>query len=114
MTKFAGFSVLLPLVLLASCGEPPKPATPALTPEAASQLLHYNSKAKVWLEHVKKQDPSCEYRLELPNQMANPVQIDVSHIVWCGGKPSSREFNASVSFEYDKAAGHWTIVRFAS
>jgi hypothetical protein len=34
--------------------------------------------------------------------------------MWCGGKPSSIELNASVSFEYDKAAGHWIIARFAS
>jgi hypothetical protein len=114
MTKYAGLSAVLLLVLSAGCGSPPKPATPALTPEAAAQLLRYNSKAEVWLMHVKKQDPSCEYRLDIPNQMAGPTQIDVSHIVWCGGKPSSREFDASVSFEYDKAAGHWVVARFAS
>ena len=115
MTKTAGFSALLPLALwLAACGDPPKPVTPALTPETASQLLHYNSRAAVWLAHAKKQDPTCEYKLELPNQMAGPVQVDVDHIMWCSGKQSSLELNASVSFQYDKAAGHWVIARFAS
>ena len=115
MTKLAGISTLLPLAwLLAACGDPPKPATPALTPQNAAQLLHYNSRAAVWLVHVKKQDPTCEYKLELPDQRTGPLQIDADHIVWCGGKPSPRELNASVSFEYDRAAGHWTIARFSS
>jgi hypothetical protein len=115
MKKIAAFCALPPLALLiGACGSPPKPVTPALTPETAAQLLHYNSKAAVWLEHAKKQDPSCEYKLDLPNQMAGPVEIDVDHVLWCSGKPSSRELNATVTFEYDKAAGHWVITRFAS
>ncbi len=101
-------------LLLTACGDPPKPTTPALTPETAAQLLHYNSKAEVWLAHVKKENASCEYKLDLPSQMSNPVQIDLDHIVWCGGRPSPRELSASVTFEYDKAAGHWTVARFAS
>ncbi|HMF79746.1 MAG TPA: hypothetical protein VK604_29055 [Bryobacteraceae bacterium] len=101
-------------LLLTACGAPPKPATPALTPETAAQLLHYNAKASVWLAHVKKQNPTCEYKLEIPNQMASPVEIDVPRIVWCGGQPAPRELNASVSFEYDKSTGRWTVARFAS
>jgi hypothetical protein len=114
MTKLAGLSTVSVLLLGACGGAPPKPITPALTPEIAAQLLHYNGKAAVWLAHVKKQNPSCDYKLDLPNQMTSPTQIDVPHIVWCGGSPSPLELNASVSFEYDKAAGHWTIARFSS
>src|SRR5437763_1955599 len=38
---------LLSLTFLVACG-PPKPKTPALTPEQASSLLHYNSRAEAW------------------------------------------------------------------
>ena len=105
----------LPLVFLAliSCGSP-KPTTPALTPQTAAELLQYNNKAKDWLTYVKKQNPACEYKLDLPDQSAQPTSIDLDHIVSCAGRPSPKEFDASVSFVYDKDAGHWVITRFAS
>lgn len=110
LTKLVPFALLLS----ACSSAPPKATVPALTPEAAAQLLRYNSKAEVWLAHVKKENPTCEYKLDLPDQMRTPTQIDLDHIVWCGGRQSPLELNASVTFIYDPAAGHWTVARFAS
>jgi hypothetical protein len=111
MTKHAclGFAVLLAL----SCS-PPKPTVPALNPEQAASLLQFNNRAQGWLTYVKKNNATCQYRLDLPDQSSNPTTIDLDHIVVCGGRPAPKEFDASVSFEYDKAAGTWKITRFAS
>jgi hypothetical protein len=100
-------------LLLAACS-PPKPVTPYLTPQTASELLHYDTKAEAWMTHVRRQDPSCEYKLELPDQTNHPAQIDLQHIVSCANRPSPRELDASVSFRYDKATQHWVIERFSS
>jgi hypothetical protein len=101
------------ILFCAACGDP-KPATPALTPQLAAELLHYNNSAENWIKSVKQRDPSCEYRLDLPDQTPKPTEIDLTHIVWCGNSPGPREFDASVSFEYDKAAQRWVIKRFSS
>lgn len=100
-------------LLAASCSQP-KVEIPALTPQAAATLLSFNSKAKVWMEHVRKEDPACEYKIELPDQTNHPTTLDVDHAVSCGGKQSPRALDASVTFVYDAAAGHWTISRFSS
>lgn len=105
--------ILLLLLLAASCG-PPKPRVPALTPQEAQTLLNYNPKAETWMIHVKKTDPSCEYRLDLPDQTSQPTSIDLDHIVYCGNRPSPREFDAAVSFVYDPQTQRWTITRFQS
>ena len=99
-------------VLMVACS-PPKPTTPSLTPEMATQLLHYNNKAENWMIYVRKQDPSCAYKLDLPDQTAHPAEIDLDHIVLCGNRPSPKEFDAAVSFEYDTAAQKWVIKRFS-
>lgn len=96
------------------CGAPPKPAVPALTPETAMSLLRFNPKAQTWLIYVKKQNPTCDYSLELPDQASQPTSLDLKHIVSCGGRPSPMELDASVSFEYDKNAQKWIITRFSS
>jgi hypothetical protein len=101
------------LLFCVACG-PQEPVTPALTPQLAGELLHYNNNAENWLTHVKKQNPSCAYQLDLPAQTSHPTQIDLAHIVSCGGAPSPMEFDASVSFEYDKQAKHWVIKLFTS
>lgn len=105
--------VFLALLIAASCGTP-KPRVPSLTPEGARALLNYNPKAETWMIHVKKQDPSCEYRLDLPDQTSQPTEIDLDHIVYCGNRPSPREFDAAVSFAYDPQTQRWTITRFQS
>ena len=104
---------LAPVLLLAACA-PPKPKTPALTPEAANQLLHYNNKALNWMTYVKKQNAACEYKLELPDQTSGPTQIDLDHIVVCANRPSPKEFDASVSFAFDPSTQKWTLLRFSS
>ena len=111
MAKLLG--CLAPFLLLAACA-PPKPKTPSLTPETAAQLLQYNNKAKDWLIYVKKQNPACEYRLDLPDQIAGPTQIDLDHIVLCGNRPSPKEFDAAVSFAFDPDTQKWMVTRFSS
>jgi hypothetical protein len=106
-------SVFGSFLLLAACSEPPKPQIPALTPDVANQALHYDSKAEGWIAHAKKQDSSCIYQLDIPDQTNHPTQLDFTHIVKCGGRPSPLELDASVSFEYDKNAQHWVIMRFS-
>ncbi|MGH9583208.1 MAG: hypothetical protein ACRD4O_09760 [Bryobacteraceae bacterium] len=96
------------------CGAPPRPSIPALTPQNAAELLHYDNRAANWLTFVRKQDPSCDYRLELPNQSAHPTEIDLNHIVSCAGRPSPAEFNAGVSFVYDQNRHEWVIRQFSS
>lgn len=111
MVKILRF--LAPVLLLAAC-TPPKPKTPALTPETAAQLLHYNNKALNWMTYVKKQNASCEYKLDLPDQTSGPTEIDLSHIVLCGNRPSPKEFDASVSFAFDPQTQKWVLTRFSS
>lgn len=110
MNRIASFGLLF---ALAAC-TPPKPATPALTPGAAAELLHYNGRAGAWITHVKQQNASCDYQLDLPDQISHPTELDLDHIVYCGGRPSPREYDASVSFAYDPDKKQWVIKRFAS
>lgn len=105
--------LVLGLFVLVSC-TPPKPQTPALTPQAAASLLQYNAKAKTWLIHVQKENPTCVYKLDLPDQTSHPTTLDVDHIVSCGGRPSPRALDATVTFTYDEAAGRWAVSRFQS
>jgi hypothetical protein len=105
--------VLICALLLAACSPPPPP-TPSLTPQNAAELLHYNNRAENWLKFVKKHDPTCGYKLDIPDQSSHPAAIDLDHIVWCANRPGPKEFDASVQFVYDKAAQRWVILRFNS
>ncbi|MBV9268520.1 MAG: hypothetical protein JO061_20295 [Acidobacteriaceae bacterium] len=102
------------VALLLSCGSPPKSDIPALNPEEAASLLQFDNKAADWLKYVKKQNPACDYKLDLPDQSAHPTEIDLDHIVWCSSRPGPREYDASVVFVYDKATQRWTVSRFSS
>jgi len=102
------------LVLLASCGGPPKATTPALTPELAAQLLNFDERAQNFIGHVKKQNANCDFRLTLPDQVPPMTQIDLEHIVLCANRPAPLEFDASVTFVYDPAAQKWRLKRFSS
>lgn len=112
IATFSKFGIPLILLLATACGTP-KPRVPSLGPEEANALLHYNSKAETWMIHVKRADPSCEYRLDLPDQTSQPTAIDLDHIVYCGNRPSPKEFDAAVSFAYDPQTGKWSITRFS-
>ena len=76
--------------------------------------MQVNAKAKTWLEHVRKENASCDYKLDIPDQASHPTTIDLDHIVVCGGRPSPMALDASISFAYDQNAGHWVITRFLS
>lgn len=106
--------VPLSFLFLAACSGPAKNDIPSLNPEQAYQLLNFDNKAHAWITTVKQQDPGCTYRFELPDQSAHPTEIDIPHAVSCGGSVSPRQFNASVSFAYDKAAQKWMVSRFSS
>ena len=97
-----------------TCSAPPKPSIPSLTPETAYTLLQNNGRAKDWITYVRKQKATCRYDLMLPDQSSHPDVIDLTHVVTCGGAPAPKEYDASVSFEYDKQAQHWTVSRFSS
>jgi len=100
-------------LLMLGCSSPPPP-TPSLNPEQAMSLLQFDHKADSWMTFVKKNNPACGYKINLPDQSAHPTEIDIDHIVWCGNAPSPKEFDASVVFVYDKATQRWTISRFSS
>jgi hypothetical protein len=112
LSTAAGFC--LSAISLSSSCSAPKPKTPALTPQEAAALLHYSAKAENWMLFVKKQDASCSYKVDLPDQTSHPSSIDLSHIVSCGNRPSPKEFDASVSFEFDPTAQKWVLSRFSS
>jgi hypothetical protein len=110
---FLKIGVVIGIGLLGACSAP-KPRVPSLTPSEANELLNYNPKAKTWMIHVKKQNPGCDYRLDLPDQTSQPTTIDLDHIVYCNSRPSPIEFDAAVSFAYDPQAQRWVITRFQS
>lgn len=116
VNKIALYGVAAACLVLSfiGCGAPPKPTVPALTPENAASLLQNYGKAQTWISYVKKQNASCGYQLDLPDQSAQPTTIDLDHIVRCGGAPSPKEFDASASFAYDSDAHKWVVTRFAS
>jgi hypothetical protein len=106
---FLGFC----LFMAACSSEPAKPPIPTLSPEVANQILRSNSKAAGWLDHAKKQDPSCAYDIDLPDQSNHPTQLDFTHVLKCGGRPAPLELDASVSFQYDPDTQHWVVMRFS-
>ncbi|HEX4164943.1 MAG TPA: hypothetical protein VHZ55_05660 [Bryobacteraceae bacterium] len=112
MLRPAGAALFL--FLLLSCGAPPKSEIPSLSPQLAGELLHYNNKAQDWMKYVHRQNPGCDYHLELPDQTNHPTTIDLDHIVRCGSRPSPKEFDATISFEYDTNQKKWVVTRFAS
>ncbi len=103
-------------MMLVACGSAParKADVPSLNPEVASQLLHFNHRADAWLTFVRKQNSTCIYQVDLPDQSSHPTQIDIQHLVTCGGRPAPKELDATVSFAWDPGEGKWTITRFSS
>lgn len=108
------FAVAAFAILTSACGGPPKPSVPALNPEQANALLQFDPRAQNWLTNVRLKNPGCAYHVELPDQAAQPTEIDLDDIMWCGAAPAPREWRASAVFTYDKQAGKWTLSRFSS
>jgi hypothetical protein len=102
------------LTLLCACSGTKKPDVPSLNEQLATELLHFDHKADAWLTYVKKQNPACGYRVDLPDQSSHPTEIDIDHLVSCGGRPAPKEFDATVTFVYDPTAQRWKVGRFAS
>lgn len=105
------FAYAAPLLLLASCSAP-KPQVPQLTPQGAAALLQFDNKAHNWINYVQKHNPTCAYKVDLPDQSNHPSEIDIDHVISCNGQPAPKEFNASVVFTYDASQSRWTISRF--
>ena len=112
-SAYCSYAVVPAFLAGIACGPPP-PTIPSLTPLQAQELLNQNNKAQDWMRFIRNQGGACEYSIDLPDQSAHPDSIDIDHAVTCGGRPSPKQFNASVSFAYDKAAGRWVITRFSS
>lgn len=103
----------LPVLLMAACSTP-KPQVPQLTPQGAAALLQFDNKAHNWITYVKKQNPTCEYKVDLPDQANHPTEIDIDHVISCAGRPAPKEFDATVVFTYDASQSRWAIQRFSS
>ena len=100
---------LAPATLLLLACNPPPPPHPALSPGTAETLLRYDSRAAAHLQTLKHQDPTCIYRVVLPDQTAHPQSISVEHIAFCSGRNDLKAFDTRAEFEWDKAAGKWTL-----
>jgi hypothetical protein len=96
-----------------ACSSPP-PQHPALGPGAAQELLRYNTRAANHLKYIKSQDPTCEYRLQLPDQGHHPDSVQVDHIAFCSGRNDLKAFDARVEFTWNKAENKWEISYFGS
>ena len=112
MKKTAAALCVLAMTLV-SCGPPPE-KTPALTPENAVALLQINNKAKDWLAYAQKQDSTCQWRLDIPDQASHPTEVEVSHIMNCRVTTSPRALDASVTYTFNKAEKRWELTQFRS
>jgi hypothetical protein len=109
MTKLS----LLAITALAGVGCTPKvPPHPALGPVTAERILHYDTKAQNRLKESKSQDPSCDYKIQLPDQSTHPDSVEVDHVVWCGGRNDLKQFDANAEFTWNKERGQWELSHF--
>lgn len=77
-------------------------------------LVHYDTRAANHLKYIKSQDPTCEYRLQLPDQGNHPDSVEVDHIAFCSGRSDLKAFDASVEFRWNKAENKWELYHFGS
>jgi hypothetical protein len=112
MIKTAGVLAVIALLWVA-CGPPPE-VTPALTPENAVALLQNDNKAKGWMTYALKQDSSCQWRLDLPDQSNHPVEVEVAHIMNCRVTSNPRALDARAAFTFNKAQKRWELTDFRS
>ena len=112
MTKTIGLLAFIVMTSVA-CGPPPE-VTPALTPENAVALLQNDNKATGWMTYARKQDSTCQWRIEMPDQSNHPLTVEVAHIMNCRVTSSPRALDARVAFTYNKAEKRWELTQFSS
>ncbi len=112
MTKMVGFLAAIATVSVA-CGPPPE-VTPALTPENAVALLQNDNKAKGWMTYALKQDSSCTWKMEIPDQASHPTEVEVAHVMNCRVTSSPRALDARATFTFNKREKRWELTQFSS
>jgi hypothetical protein len=105
---------LSPLILALSCTAP-RPEHPSLTPLTAAELLRMNTPAQNRLKEIKRQDRTCEYKLEVPpDQKSHPDWVQIDHVITCGGNSHPAAYDASIEYQYNKNTNQWEITRIGS
>ena len=112
MAKTVSLLAAIAIVSVA-CGPPPE-VTPALTPENAFALLENDNKAKGWMTYVRKQDSTCQWKMDIPDQSSHPIEVEVAHIMNCRVTSSPRALDARAVFTFNKAEKRWELTQFSS
>jgi hypothetical protein len=108
-------TVLIPwFVFVLACSSTKPPEHPPLSPTIAEQLLHYDTRADNHLKNLKRLDPTCVYKLQLPDQSTHPESIEIDHIAFCSGRNDLKAFDTRADFQWNKAAGKWELVHVGS
>jgi hypothetical protein len=105
--------IFAPLILLMGCTEK-APPHPALSPLAAERLLHYDTRAQNRLKSIQKQDRTCDFKIQLPDQSTHPTVVEADHVVTCGGRNDLKAFDANAEFQWNKAQKRWELSHFGS
>jgi hypothetical protein len=115
MLRMTKTMALLAAVTIVSgaCGPPPE-VTPALTPENAFALLENDNKAKDWMTYARKQDSTCAWKMEIPDQSSHPIEVEVAHIMNCRVTTSPRALDARATFTFNKREKRWELSQFSS
>jgi len=112
MTKVIGLLAFIAMASVA-CGPPPE-VTPALTPENAVALLQNDNKAKGWMTYALKQDSTCQWKMDIPDQSSHPIEVEVAHVMNCRVTSSPRALDARVVFTFNKTEKRWELTQFSS
>lgn len=115
MLRMIKTAALLALIAIASVACGPQPdLTPALTPENAVALLQNDNKAKGWMTYALKQDSSCQWKMDLPDQSNHPIEVEVAHVMNCRVTTSPRALDARAAFTFNKKEKRWELTQFSS
>jgi hypothetical protein len=106
--------LLLALAALCASCTPQVPPHPALAPITAERLLHYDARAQNRLKHIKSEDPTCDFKVLMPDQSNHPDSIEANHVVSCGGRTDLKQFDANAEFRWNKERGQWELAYFGS
>ena len=63
---------------------------------------------------MKTQNPTCEFKVILPDQSSHPDTVTVDHVVNCGGRTDLKEFDSNVEFQWNKTTNEWELSYFGS